>query len=153
MTTGSATPLIFDAFVQPALSGAAVAAGGLLADRLGQVVSDVADVEQCVRVILGTPRGSVPHRPEFGAGLQDYIDWPMNLAKPHLVREVVQALAMWEPRLRVIDVAMSSGGEAGEALACVVSWRFADGVEAEVFATDVSLGAGASVGAGGAVLQ
>jgi uncharacterized protein len=144
MTTGSATPIIYDGFVQPALSGAAVLgsalSGGLLADKLGQVVSDVADINQCVRVILTTPRGSVPHRPEFGADLQAYLDWPVNLARPHLVREVTLALAAWEPRMQVLDVAFDSGGAAGEALACVVGWRFADAVSGQAFAAELSIG-------------
>lgn len=31
------------------------------------IVEGFADVEQAIRIILSTPKGSVPHRPQFGA--------------------------------------------------------------------------------------
>ena len=30
------------------------------------IVEDAADIDQAIRVILKTPKGSDPHRPEFG---------------------------------------------------------------------------------------
>ncbi|MGH8782055.1 GPW/gp25 family protein [Paraburkholderia sp.] len=92
-------------FFQPALSAAATAASsGLLADRLGLVVTDLDDIGQCIDIILHTPRGSDPHRPDFGANLDQYIDWPLSAARPRIAREVQRALTRWEPRANVLKV-------------------------------------------------
>ncbi|WP_231643064.1 GPW/gp25 family protein [Ralstonia syzygii] len=56
------------------------------------------DIDQAIRVILGTPKGSDPHRPDFGSNLQLYLDYPIDQAVQHLVRESVEAIRQWEPR-------------------------------------------------------
>lgn len=63
-----------------------------------EIVADIADIAQCIDVILRTPKGSDPHRPEFGADVWKYLDWPINKATPHIIRSVYDALSMWEPR-------------------------------------------------------
>ncbi len=70
----------------------------------GQVVEGVRDIDQAIRLILSTPRGSDPHRPLFGSNLHLYIDWPVNRVTPYLVRESVDAIRMWEPRVDVVQV-------------------------------------------------
>ena len=70
----------------------------------GAVVEGTEDVEQCIRVILGTPRGTVPHRPELGCDLWRYLDLPMERARPFMVREVVDAVERWEPRAELLGV-------------------------------------------------
>lgn len=69
------------------------------------IVEDAADIDQAIRVILKTPKGSDPHRPEFGSNLHLYLDYPTNRAVPHLVREAVEAIRDNEPRCRLIGVA------------------------------------------------
>lgn len=70
----------------------------------GEVVETLNDIHQCIRVILSTRKGSDPHRPLFGCDAWLYIDAPVNTAKPNIVREVADALAMWEPRITLISV-------------------------------------------------
>lgn len=107
---------------QPALSSAVDDhASGFNSDALGQVVTDIADVEQCIRTILETPRGSVPHRPLFGSIVYQYIDAPVNEARPYVVREVFQALRAWEPRIDVIQVTLTPSDLA--AMLCEVTWQ------------------------------
>lgn len=107
---------------QPALSGAVAGhASGLNSDALGLVVTDIADIEQCIRIILETPRGSVPHRPLFGALVYQYIDAPINEARPHVVREVFQALRAWEPRIDVIKVTLTPTDIA--TMLCEITWQ------------------------------
>jgi phage baseplate assembly protein W len=126
-------------FFQPALSAQVAGhASGLASDRLGEVVTDADDVDQCIRVILTTPRGSDPHRPLFGSNLHLYIDYPVNSARPHIVREAVNALREWEPRIEVVKVSVTLAEVA--MLACVVEWKFAAGVAAESFVTNLALG-------------
>lgn len=126
-------------FFQPALSSQVDGhASGLASDRLGELVTDAADVDQCIRIILTTPKGSDPHRPLFGSNLHLYIDYPVNSARPHIVREAVNALREWEPRIEVVKVTVPLVDVA--TLACVVEWKFAAGVAEESFVTNLALG-------------
>lgn len=61
----------------------------------------VADIQQCISNILTTPIGSNPTRPDFGSNVHLYLDWPINEARPHIVRETVEAIRKWEPRCTV----------------------------------------------------
>jgi len=70
----------------------------------GEVVEGLRDIDQSIRIILSTPKGSDPHRPEFGSDLHLYLDWPTNRVTPHLVREAVDAIRHWEPRASVAQV-------------------------------------------------
>jgi phage baseplate assembly protein W len=70
----------------------------------GEVVEGLRDIDQAIRIILSTPKGSDPHRPEFGSNLHLYLDWPTNRITPHLVREAVDAIRRWEPRVSVVQV-------------------------------------------------
>lgn len=59
------------------------------------------DLRQAVRIILTTPLGTDPLRPDFGSRLADYLDWPIDRARPHVVRETVAAIRKWEPRAKI----------------------------------------------------
>lgn len=83
------------------------------------------DIDQAIRVLLGTPKGSDPHRPDFGSNLQLYLDYPIDQAVPHLVRESVEAIRQWEPRCELVKVTPSFE-EARITLH--VKWQLADGV-------------------------
>lgn len=89
------------------------------------VVKGVDDVDQSIHVILKTPKGSDPHRPEFGSNLHLYVDMPIHEATPHVVRESVDAIRQWEPRCEVVSV-VPSIAEAHETIR--VKWRLVDGV-------------------------
>ena len=74
-------------FYQPALSGQVAGhPSGLASDRYGEIVTGVADIGQCIYIILATPKGSDPHRPTFGSEINLYIDYPIDAARPHSVR-------------------------------------------------------------------
>lgn len=126
-------------FFQPALSAAGIGASGLADDRLGELVTDTQDVDQCIRIILTTPKGSDPHRPQFGSNMHLYVDYPVNVARPHIVREAVNSLREWEPRIEVVKVSVELSGEAS--LSCVISWAFASGIADEFFTTTLAFGA------------
>ena len=67
------------------------------------------DVEQSIRIILGTRPGERKMRPEFGCRAQELVFAPRNAATEGLVIEYVrQALERWEPRIAVRDVTVSS---------------------------------------------
>ncbi|NYT80871.1 GPW/gp25 family protein [Alcaligenaceae bacterium] len=94
--------------------------------RPGEVVLGVDDIAQAIRIILSTPLGSDPHRPDFGSRINDYIDWPVNRARPHLVRESVDAIRRWETRVDLVSVRIDVENEH---IVIGVIWRVADGVE------------------------
>ncbi|MDH1007436.1 GPW/gp25 family protein [Pseudomonas nicosulfuronedens] len=91
----------------------------------GDVVTGLRDIDQAIRIILTTPLGADPHRPEFGSRLFDYLDWPVNRVTPHLVRESVEAIRRWETRVTTEEVLV---GIEAEHVTVRVRWRVADGV-------------------------
>src|ERR1700736_248683 len=94
---------------------------------IGSVVQGIADVEQCLAIIVTTPRGSDPLRPTFGADIWRYIDNPISVAIASIVREVSAAIAMWEPRVTVQAVRVSpaddKGSQSGAHLNVSVTWH------------------------------
>ncbi len=63
------------------------------------------DIEEAIRIILLTPKGQRPMRPEFGCQIHDLIFAPNDAATAGLASYYVeQALGMWEPRINVLEV-------------------------------------------------
>ena len=104
-------------------------------NRPGEIVTDVDDITQCIQVILRTPKGADPHRPEFGCDLWQYIDWPIAAAQPHIIRETFDAIALWEPRA-VVDSVTISIPDVGN-LRLMVRWHPTDDVMATMQTTEV----------------
>jgi len=100
---------------------------GIPGAGLGNVVQGVADVNQCIRIILTTPRGSDPLRPTFGADIWQYVDHPISSATPAIVREVTQAIALWEPRVTLLSVratpAQDDTAQSGAHLDIAITWQ------------------------------
>jgi phage baseplate assembly protein W len=71
---------------------------------IGEVVENIDDINQCIEIIITTPKGSDPHRPEFGSNIHEYIDYPVNEAIPNIIREAIDAILMWEPRVTVSGI-------------------------------------------------
>lgn len=94
--------------------------------QIGAIATDAADINQAIAIILSTPLGSDPHRPEFGSELFDYIDYPINEAGPHLVRESFGAIGRWEPRIEIEDVQVFPAFEQIHKVLIQVVWRLRD---------------------------
>lgn len=63
------------------------------------------DVEQAIRIILGTDWGERVMRPDFGAGLNSFVFGPLNQTTLRSVQSRVQeSLIKWEPRIDVEQV-------------------------------------------------
>jgi Bacteriophage baseplate protein W len=67
-----------------------------------------AEIEQAIRIILGTAPGERPMRPEFGCGIHDYVFAPGDGdTAGRIAQEVRVALDRWEPRIQVTDVVVA----------------------------------------------
>ena len=93
---------------------------------LGQVVQGLEDVEQCISIILSTPKGSDILRPTFGCDLWKYIDRPITQSLPAIVREATEALTLWEPRIDLIRVLASVSSD-GSGLTVTAAWKLKSG--------------------------
>jgi phage baseplate assembly protein W len=81
-------------------------------EGIGGVVQGIDDINQCIGIILTTPKGSDPLRPAFACDLWQLIDAPVTVARPALVREIVEAITKWEPRVRVLSVLITGSAPA-----------------------------------------
>ena len=65
------------------------------------------DVQQSILIILSTDRGERVMRPEFGAGLNDFVFGSINATTCERIRfRVEEALIDWEPRIDVLNVSV-----------------------------------------------
>ncbi|HEX5139676.1 MAG TPA: GPW/gp25 family protein [Dehalococcoidia bacterium] len=63
------------------------------------------DIEQAIRIILGTARGERRMRPNFGCAIHDLVFAPNDESTWGLARYAVEeALGWWEPRIDVEEV-------------------------------------------------
>ena len=73
----------------------------------GVVVEDLADIHQCILIILETVKGTDPLRPGFGCDIFKWIDKPVNVAIPNMIKEAALAINTWEPRVIVTKITPS----------------------------------------------
>ncbi len=72
-----------------------------------QMMSGERDIEESIKIILATPIGERRMRPTFGCGVHDLVFATNDPTTHGLIRgRVEEALALWEPRVRVEDVAV-----------------------------------------------
>lgn len=82
------------------------------------------DIREAIRIILGTSPGERVMRPEFGAGLDQFLFEPVN---PTIVgrveRQVREALVTWEPRIDVEEVVVTPEGAPPVVLMIELAYR------------------------------
>ena len=72
------------------------------------LVSREREIEEAIRLILGTTPGERPMRPEFGCRIHDFIfGLADGTTANEITVEVRRALVRWEPRIDVEDVVVS----------------------------------------------
>src|SRR6266702_3584351 len=82
----------------------------LRCDNTGRIalVSKEQEIEESIRLVLGTAHGERPMRPEFGCGIHDYIFAPADSATAgRIAHEVRKSLEQWEPRISLQDVVVT----------------------------------------------
>jgi hypothetical protein len=72
------------------------------------LVSREREIEEAIRLILGTSPGERPMRPEFGCRIHEYVFASADGATASAISaEVKAALRRWEPRVDVEDVVVT----------------------------------------------
>ena len=88
------------------------------------LVTGPAEIEDSIRVILGTAPGERPMRPEFGCGAHELVFAGADATTAgKLAHAVRRALERWEPRIAVEDVLVTIDPERHDRL--YVSIRYA----------------------------
>lgn len=98
----------------------------LRADQRGvlALAHGVTDIEQAIRVILGTAPGERPMRPEFGCAVHDLVFDMIDAEMIGRVETAVHvALARWEPRIDVTDLDFDLGDVDRGRLVITISYR------------------------------
>lgn len=89
--------------------------------QLGAYVTDLDEVHQALCILLLTPTGYDPLRPEFGVGIQKWVDRPIQRIIGRASSEIMRAIARWEPRAEPLELNLFQTGDAG--LRIKVRWR------------------------------
>jgi phage baseplate assembly protein W len=82
----------------------------LRTDTTGRIalVSREQEIEESIRLILGTAFGERPMRPEFGCAIHDYVFDSADTETAAKVAAAVRAsIRRWEPRIDLTDVLVS----------------------------------------------
>lgn len=89
----------------------------------GQIVENIQDINQAIFIILSSPVGCDPHRPDFATNIQDYIDRPQNVAIPLLVRDIQESIIKWEPRIDIVSIDVDFLPEEIERIEVTIVWQ------------------------------
>ncbi len=95
-------------------------------DRHGglALASDEIDVEQAIRLILGTAPGERPMRPEFGCAVHDYIFDRIDADTLGRIDGAIRiALDRWEPRIEIEDIDFDTSAADDAQLGIQLSYR------------------------------
>jgi phage baseplate assembly protein W len=73
------------------------------------LVSDVREIEESIRLIIGTAYGERPMRPDFGCAIHDFVFAEADAATGgRIAYEVRASLRRWEPRIELVDVVVTA---------------------------------------------
>jgi phage baseplate assembly protein W len=96
-----------------------VEADGVIAEAIYEE-----DIRQAIRIIIFTNRGERLMRPDFGAGLNEFIFANVNTTTMALVEaRVREALITWEPRIDVVDVNVTADASERNKLLVDLTYR------------------------------
>ena len=98
----------------------------LRVDSTGSFVlsRDEREIEEAIRLILGTAPGERPMRPEYGCGIHDLVFDTVNAALAgRVAAEVRASLTRWEPRIDVTDVSAGPLPDQPHVLGIGVAYR------------------------------
>lgn len=83
-----------------------------------------ASVRQLIQIILRTRPGEQLMRPDFGAGLENFLHQPNTLTTRRRIRDaILEALERWEPRVRIDRVEVGTVPEQPAAIRIELGYR------------------------------
>ncbi len=88
-------------------------------DPTGAVLlsSGLANIQQSIRIILGTQYGERVMRPTFGCNLRSLVFAPNNPQTAALARQyVLDGLQKWEPRIAVQSITVTNASQSNQLL-------------------------------------
>ncbi len=89
------------------------------------LVSREREIEEAIRLILGTAPGERPMRPEFGCGVHDFVFDTIDAATvARMETEIRSALDRWEPRIVVSDIEFDLDHVDRGELLILITYRF-----------------------------
>jgi hypothetical protein len=112
--------------VSTTLTDIAAADWSIKLNEPGSVVENLDDINQCIRVILETPKGSRAHEPLFGSDVWQYLDQPLSEALPRIVAAVIEAVTEWEPRVKLISVIPVKDEISSGKITLQIEWKLVD---------------------------
>jgi phage baseplate assembly protein W len=96
----------------------------LESDGAIEIVVYEEDIRQAILIILRTSRRERVMRPDFGAGLEDFLFEPLNETTMQLVKtRVEESLVDWEPRIIVEEVTVTGEQEPAGKLIIEITYR------------------------------
>lgn len=91
------------------------------------LVSGAKDIEQSIRIILGTRPGERVMRPTFGCKAHDLLFEIRDATTASLLKKyVLDALNFWEPRIQVLQVEVLLDNDLDGALQVEISYEIKD---------------------------
>jgi uncharacterized protein len=79
--------------------------------------SGLANIQQSIRIILGTQYGERVMRPTFGCNLRSLVFAPNNQQTAALARQyVLDGLQAWEPRISIRSVTVTNAAQSSQLL-------------------------------------
>lgn len=88
--------------------------------------TDAAAINNAIRNILFTPRGSLPGKPTFGSDLYKVLFSPLDSITENIMKRYIrEALRDWETRILVSDVEVKSVPEYNKIIA-VINYQYRD---------------------------
>jgi phage baseplate assembly protein W len=101
------------------------------------------NVRESIRIILMTELGERLMLPEFGAGLGAYLFEPNTATTRRLIQErISDALARWEPRVKVEGITVEEDPANPEAAIATISYQLVANQTRERVTLSVDLSAG-----------
>jgi phage baseplate assembly protein W len=88
--------------------------------RANTTVTDAAAINNAIKNILLTRKGSLPGKPEFGSRIEEVLFSQIDsVTKGILARYIKEALARWEKRIIVVDVGVEAVPEYNKVIATI----------------------------------
>ena len=80
---------------------------------IGRTVEGIEDLAQRIRIVLETPKGFDPHRPEFGSNIWQWVDRPFTEAMPNVIAEAYDAIEKWIPDFKPTQIKVTEADSNG----------------------------------------